>query len=187
MQTETTHFLRDILRQPKELCWTVGHLSGAGAGSDVVGTAAGAIRSARNIFLSGIGSSWHAALNVVPMFAAAARPVYLAEASELLFSGFPADSAMMLISRSGRSIEIVQLLEKAQRSGVKVVGITNAPDGTLATEADYPIVLPVGLDHAISVNTYSTLALAAGILAQMVVDKFDAKDADEIVSAIEEA
>ena len=186
MPSEMTHFLRDILRQPKELRWTLEYLTGAGSGA--IGKAAAATRSARAVYLSGIGSSWHAAVNVAPMFQEATRPVQLVEASELLLFGeLPAESAMIVISRSGRSIEIVQLVEKAKRSGVKVIGITNAPDGTLAKEADFAIVVPVGMDHAISVNTYSTLAAAAGVLAQMAVNKFDAKDASELAVAVEEA
>lgn len=186
MPSEMTHFLRDILRQPKELRWTLEYVTGAGSGA--IGKAAAATRSARAVYLSGIGSSWHAAVNVAPMFQEAARPVQLVEASELLLFGeLPPESAMIVISRSGRSIEIVQLVEKAKRSGVKVIGITNAPDGTLAKEADFAIVVPVGMDHAISVNTYSTLAAAAGVLAQMAVNKFDAKDASELAVAVEEA
>ena len=184
MPSEMTHFLRDILRQPKELRWTLERLTGSGS----MGNAAAAIRGARNMYLSGIGSSWHAAVNVAPMFQEVARPVNLVEASELLlFAELPPESAMIVISRSGRSIEIVQLVEKAKRSGVRVIGITNAPDGTLAGEADFPIVVPIALDHAISVNTYSTLAAAAGVLAQMAMNKFDARDAGELVAVIEEA
>jgi len=186
LSSGTTHFLRDILRQPKELRWTLEHLTGAG--SAAIGNAAIAIRGARNVYLSGIGSSWHAALNVAPMFQEAARPVQLVEASELLlFAELSAESAVIVISRSGRSIEIVQLVEKAKRRGVKVIGVTNAPDGTLAQEADFPIVVPIALDHAISVNTYSTLAAAVGVLAQIAVKKFDAKDAGELVAAVEQA
>jgi glucosamine--fructose-6-phosphate aminotransferase (isomerizing) len=184
MPSEMTYFLRDILRQPKELRWTLERLTG----SEAIGNAAAAIRGARNMYLSGIGSSWHAAVNVAPMFQEAARPGNLVEASELLwFAELPPESAMIVISRSGRSIEIVQLVEKAKRSGVRVIGITNAPDGTLAREADFPIVVPIALDHAISVNTYSTLAAAAGVLAQMAMTKFDARDAGELVAVIEEA
>jgi glucosamine--fructose-6-phosphate aminotransferase (isomerizing) len=186
MTEQTTHFLRDILRQPKELRWTLEHLTGPRAGE--VAKAAAAVRSAGNLFLTGIGSSWHAALNVAPMFNQAGRPVYLVEASELLlFAEFPPDSAMIVISRSGRSIEIVQLAEKAKRGGVKVIGITNATDGMLAREAELPMVVPIELDHAISVNTYSTLAAAAGVLAQRATGKFDAGDAGELLASIDEA
>src|SRR5262245_62670993 len=152
MTKEPTHFLKDILRQPKELRWTLEHLTGSAAAE--VTKAAAAIRGARNVFLTGIGSSWHAALNVAPMFNEAGRPVYLVEASELVsFVEIPADSMIVVISRSGRSIEIVQLVEKAKRSGAKVIGITNAPEGTLAKEANFAIVVAIALDHEISVNT----------------------------------
>ena len=185
MTKEATHFLRDILRQPNELRWTLEHLTGSGAAE--AAKAATAIRGATNVFLTGIGSSWHAALNVAPMFNEAGRPVYLVETSELLlFAEFPADSVMLAISRSGRSIEIVQLAEKAKRSGVKVIGITNVAEGTLAKEADFPIVVPVRLDHAISVNTYSTLAAAAGVLARMATAGFGS-EMSELASAMDEA
>jgi len=185
MTKEATQFLRDILRQPKELRWTLEHL--IGAGSDALAKAAAAASKAKNVFLTGIGSSWHAALNVAPMFNQAGRPAHLVEASELLlFAELSADNAVVVISRSGRSIEVVQLVEKAKRSGAKVIGITNALEGTLAKEADFSIVVPIELDHAISVNTYSTLAAATGALAQAVTIGFGVPEATDLASAVDE-
>jgi glutamine---fructose-6-phosphate transaminase (isomerizing) len=174
-----THFLKDILRQPEELRRAVEVLTGtAGAGAALQGTigkraldaATAAIRGARHVYLTGIGSSWHAALNVGAMFHQRAHPVYLMDADQLLrFAAFPKDSAMIIISRSGKSTEIVQLARKERKAGVTVIGITNAPDSPLAKEAHTAIVVPIAFDHAISVNTYTTLALAAGMLASSVV------------------
>src|SRR5882724_3597547 len=162
-----THFLRDILRQPDELRRTLDYLSGAGNG--VLDAAVAAVRAARHVYLSGIGSSWHAGLNVAALFQVGGRPVYLVDAAELVqFAAIPAGAVLIVISRSGRSVEIVQLLAKARESGATVIGITNAADGALAREAQIAIVVPVALDHAISVNTYTSLALAAGILADSV-------------------
>ena len=159
-----THFLRDILRQPNELQRTIDHLSGAGGGA--LEAAVAAVRAARRVYLSGIGSSWHAGLNVAALFQLGGRPVYLVDAAELVqFAAIPAGAVLIVISRSGRSVEIVQLLAKARESGATIIGITNAADGALAREAQIAIAVPVALDHAISVNTYTTLALAAGILA----------------------
>ena len=162
-----THFLKDILRQPEELRRTLEHLTGpAGAGRGALEAATAAVRGARHVYLTGIGSSWHAALNVSMLFHEHAHPVYLHDAAELLaFAEFPKDSAMILISRSGKSMEIVQLGAKARQAGVTVIGITNVPEGTLAKESQHAVVVPIKLDHAISVNTYTTLALAAGLLA----------------------
>jgi glutamine---fructose-6-phosphate transaminase (isomerizing) len=110
------------------------------------------------------------------------------DAAELLqYAAFPPDSAIIIISRSGRSIEIVQLAAKAKASGATVIGITNSPDGPLAREAQIPIVVPVALDHAISVNTYSTLAATAGILASNVSGSFNAKLAATLSQSIAEA
>ena len=160
----TTHFLRDILRQPGELERAIEYLCRPKLPALVA--AAEAIRGARHIYLTGIGSSWHAALNVGAMFHQHAHPVYLMDADELLrFAAFPKDSAMIIISRSGKSTQIVQLAAKARQAGVNMIGITNAPESPLAKQASTAIVLPITFDHAISVNTYTTLALATGMLA----------------------
>src|SRR5260370_25344402 len=164
---QMTNFLRDIVRQPDELRRTLDYLSGAGRGA--LEAAVAAVRGARNVYLSGIGSSWHAGLNVAALFQLGGRPVYLVDAAELVqFAAIPAGAVLIVISRSGRSVEIVQLLAKARESRATVIGITNAADGALAREAQIAIVVPVALDHAISVNTYTTLALAAGGLAASV-------------------
>jgi glucosamine--fructose-6-phosphate aminotransferase (isomerizing) len=182
----TTHFLRDIFRQPDELQRTIDYLSREGRYS--LDAAAAAIRSARHVYLTGIGSSWHAALNVGTLFYQCARPVYMEDAAELLqFSTFPPDAAIIIISRSGRSIEIVQLIAKARAAGATVIAVTNSPDGPLAKEAQFSIVIPAALDHAISVNTYSTLAAATGILASTVVGSFDAQLASTLSHSIAEA
>ncbi len=175
-----THFLKDILRQPEELQGTIERFAGpTRAGEDARGTPAGrqaleaaaaAIREAPHVYLTGIGSSWHAALNVGAMFHQHAHPVYLQDAAELLqFASFPKNSAVVILSRSGKSVEIVQLAAKARKAGATVIGITNVPDSPLANEAHVPIVVPVALDHAISVNTYTTIALTAGLLASSVI------------------
>src|SRR5437764_11905915 len=114
-KTSETHFLRDILRQPVELERTIEYLSRSGRAS--LDAAVSSIRGARHVYLTGIGSSWHAALNVGAIFFAHGRPVYMQDAGELLqFARLPENSVLIVISRSGRSIEIVQLLEKARES-----------------------------------------------------------------------
>src|SRR5467141_2704213 len=163
-----THFLRDILRQPKELLLTIDFL--LGVGRPVLDAATGAIRGARHVYLTGIGSSWHAALCAGTLFNLGASPVYLYDAAELLeFAEFPRDAVVIVISRSGRSVEIVKLLAKVRERRATVIAITNSADGLLAQGAQIPITIPIELDHAISVNTYSTLAAAAVILASATV------------------
>jgi len=180
-----TRFLRDILRQPGELRRTVGFLRGAGRLR--MEEAAAAIRQARHVYLTGIGSSWHAALSAGPLFSIGARPVYMQDAAELLqFATLPPDAVLIVISRSGRSIEIVQLLAKARASGSTVIALTNSEDAPLAGEAQISLMIPTKLDHGISVNTYSTLAAAAGILASTTVGSFNDELAQSLSQTLQE-
>jgi len=132
-----THFLADILRQPVELQRTIDYLRGAG--NRGLEEAAKAVQNAGHVYLTGIGSSWHVALTAAPLLSVGRRPVYMQDAAELLqFSAIPSGAVMIVISRSGRSIEIVHLLTKARECGAIVIGITNSEDGPLALEAQIP-------------------------------------------------
>lgn len=178
-----THFLRDILRQPTELKRTLDYLGGPGL--SVLNTAVAAVHGTRHVFLTGIGSSWHAALATAPLFYGSGHPVYLRDAPDMLEMGkIPEGSVVIVISRSGKSIEIVQLLAKARQNGATVIGVTNSAEGTLAKEAQIAITVPIELDYAISVNTYSTLALACGALASSVAGTFDTDLAASLVQAL---
>src|SRR5216683_733584 len=177
-----THFLQDILRQPLELQRAINYLRGAGHRR--LAEAAAAVRSARHVYLTGIGSSWHAALTAAPLFSLGGRPVYVQDASELVqFATIPSDAVITVISRTGRSVEVVHLLAKARECGAIVIGVTNSEDGPLAQESQIPIVVATTFDHGISVNTYSTLAAAAGALAGATVGFFD----DALTSSLSHA
>ena len=167
-----TRFLDDILRQPGALTSTLEFLGDAGL--QRLRTAASALGSASHIYMTGIGSSYYAALGAASHFHQASRPVYVLDAAELLhFATFPRNSVLVIISRSGQSIEIVNLLRKAQERETMVIGLTNAENGFLAQQAQMPIVIPADFDHAISVNTYSTLVAAACGLASATLARFD--------------
>jgi glutamine---fructose-6-phosphate transaminase (isomerizing) len=181
-----THFLRDILRQPDELQGTVEYLC-AGV-RPRLDKAADVVRNARHVYLTGIGSSWHAALNAEWLFRRGGFPVYASDAAELLhFDSLPQNSVIIALSRTGRSAEIVKLLPKARQGNGIVIGITNSADGPLAQEAQIPIVVPVTFDHAVSVNTYSTLSATASALASAALGSFDSSLAVSISSALDGA
>jgi glucosamine--fructose-6-phosphate aminotransferase (isomerizing) len=164
-----THFLEDILRQPDELRGVIELLQHGGRTRLM--QAAAALQSAPQVYLTGIGASYNAAVGAVSHFHAAGRPVYLLDAAELLHTAsIPAGSVLIVLSRSGRSIEIVKLLEKARAASATIIGITNFPDGALAEQANFPIVLPVKPDHGISANTYTSLAAGAAAIASVTAE-----------------
>src|ERR1700761_6358729 len=99
-----THFLQDILRQPDELQGVIDLLRGEGR--EPLEKAAGTVRAARHVYLTGIGASYNAAFGAASHFHSAGHPVYLLDAAELLHAAsIPPDSVLIVLSRSGRSIE----------------------------------------------------------------------------------
>jgi len=137
-----------------------------GPGRSALGEARALIYSTRDVIITGIGASWHAALRASALFNLDRRLVFAQEAGELLhFGTIPRGSVVVAISRTGRTIEIVRLLAKAEDSGASVIGITDCADSPLARKATVAIIVPTGLDYAISVATYSTLSIAASALA----------------------
>ena len=183
--TPSTRFMQDIVRQPAEMQRTIDFLTGPG--QDALEQASSLIRSVRDVVITGIGASWNAALSAGALFDLGARPVYMQEAGELLhFTAIPRGAVIVAISRTGRSIEIVQLLAKARASGATIIGITNSADSPLARESAVAIVVPAALDHAISVNAYSTLLIAASALASSATTGFTSV-AKPLLHAIGEA
>ena len=167
-----TFFLQDILRQPAELQRTIDYLRGAGQ-QRLVEAARGCSERPPCLPDRNRQQLARRANRGTPVLAGR-RPVCMHDASELLqFATIPPDAVLLVISRTGRSVEIVHLLEKARESGALVIGVTNSEDGPLAQEAQIPIVVATQLDHGISVNTYSTLAAATGALACATVGTFD--------------
>jgi glucosamine--fructose-6-phosphate aminotransferase (isomerizing) len=167
----TTRFLQDIIRQPAEMLRTIDYLTGPG--QEAMRKATALIQSAPELIITGIGASWNVALGAAALFYSGGRPVYMQEAGQLLhFAAIPRGAVIVAISRTGRSIEIVQLLAKAKGTGAAIIGITNCADSPLAHESAVAIAVPTMLDHGISVNTYSTLLIAASALASSVTTGF---------------
>jgi glutamine---fructose-6-phosphate transaminase (isomerizing) len=167
-----TKLLNDILKQPQELIRALRSLLEKERSR--LDQATFILDQAKHIYLTGIGASWHAAMAAASFFHTAGRPVSLIEASELLrFSLVAPGSAIVIVSRSGRSVEIVNLLGEARGAGAKVVAITNAPDSPLALECDASVCVGLPFDHAVSVTMYTALAMAAGMVASAAVGNMD--------------
>lgn len=154
--------LADILRQPAELRGCAARLRG----SESLRRAGAVLAGADDLIVTGIGASWCAAMAAVSIFERAGRPAEVADASELLHRPiFRPGTALLVLSRSGRSVEIAGLLDLAVRHGLRVVGVTNAPDSPLAARSDVALLLGVGFDHAVSIVTYTAVLLGAVLAA----------------------
>jgi glucosamine--fructose-6-phosphate aminotransferase (isomerizing) len=179
-----TKFLNDILKQPQELIGGLRSLLEKERSR--LDQATFILSQAKSVYLTGIGASWHAAMAAASFFHSAGRPVTLIEASEMLrFSRVAPDSAIVIISRSGRSVEIVNLLSEARSAGAKIVAITNTPDSPLALESDATICAGIPFDHTVSVKMYTALAMAAGLVASAAVGKMDSSLGPSLIGSLQ--
>jgi hypothetical protein len=74
----------------------------------------------------------------------------------------PPDFVVILLLRSGKSVEIVQALGKLRSAGTNVIAVTNVLDSPLAQQGDMCLPLCAKFDHLVSITMYSGLALAGG-------------------------
>src|ERR1700730_13881754 len=143
-----TKLSKDIAREPDELSKTLTFTLGEGKSS--LEEAARILRESAHIYVVGIGSSWNAGIAVQSFFNAFGRPALLCDASEILLYGeIPKNAAMVVLSRSGKSTEIVKLLSKLAATHPRVIAITNPPDSPLALQADVVLKMMATFDHAV--------------------------------------
>jgi glutamine---fructose-6-phosphate transaminase (isomerizing) len=111
------------------------------------------------------GSSDYAAIFARYLLeAVTGRPVALAAPSLVtLYGGEPRlDGWLALgISQSGRTPEIVTVLERYGAAGARTVAVTNDPDSALAAAADVQIELAAGEERAVPATKTFTAQLAA--------------------------
>jgi glucosamine--fructose-6-phosphate aminotransferase (isomerizing) len=162
-------YIQDILAQPQALAATLQQLPQA---EDEIRSLAAHLASRRfsRIVLTGMGSSLAA---LYPLWFKLVRAGYtpiLIETSELLYEAanlITADTLLIVVSQSGRSVEIVRLIE--QQQGATVLAVTNNADSPLAQAAAVAVITAAGAESNVSCKTYVTalaaLALVGDILA----------------------
>ena len=142
-------YLRDLLEQPEAVARTIAGLADE-RGLDRM---AGGLRGGRwrRVVLTGMGSSCYAC-----------RPLYLrllkegvtpvmVEAGELIHyerDWLTPDTLVIAVSQSGRSAEIVRLMECA-RGQSEIVGVTNTADSPLATESTATLLMHAGIESTV--------------------------------------
>jgi len=118
-----SRFLQDCLAEPRELRAILARLLGPQRAA--LEESARLLRAAPLPWIAGMGSSFHGGHAIAAFFDAAGLPVRNADAGELLhFAKLAPASTLLVLSRSGRSIEIVELLKTARSARATVIGVT---------------------------------------------------------------
>ena len=161
-------YLRDILDQPRALDATWRGLKATAALEDVARRLRGG--ELGRVVLTGMGSSH---LGLVPLHLrlveAGLSPVSV-ESSELLYYQrglLGAGTLLVLVSQSGRSAEILRLLEAVRGPDVVTIGVTNTADSPLAREAAAVVATRAGEEATVSCKTYLAAQMALAWLGEV--------------------
>ena len=124
-------------------------------------------RAFTRVVLTAMGGSFHGLWPLYLRLLEQGRPAFMVETSELLHYQRPLlgpGSLLVVVSQSGRSAEVVRLLEEA-RGRATVLAVTNTPDGPLAREAEATLLTHAGAESTVSCKTWVTAQMALQWLA----------------------
>lgn len=120
------------------------------------------------VILSGMGKSGHIARKISATFASTGTPSYFvhpAEASHGDLGMIASDDLCILISNSGETAELGDIVGHVARFSIPMIGISRKPDSTLMRAADLRLTLPDEPEACIigmAPTTSTTLTLALG-------------------------
>lgn len=157
------HFmLKEIYEQPESLASTVAGLEPA-----QLEAVANAVLSARNVYLVGAGTSYHAGLTLaylLPRLRITAIPIISSEYT-IYENLFDRDDVAIAISQSGETIDTIKATRAMREKGVKVVAVTNVVGSTLSRESDAVIYTRAGPEIGVAATkTFTTQVLTLGAL-----------------------
>lgn len=180
----STPLLENILAQPRALQQVADYQFGPGL--PVMVRCAELLRQSKSVVLTGMGASLFAC---TPMRYALARRginAWVIETAELLYFLDPLverDTVVILVSRSGESVETVRLLEHLNQHGCPTIGVVNVPDSTLAAGTTEHILLNNPADQLVAVQTYIATVVTLLLLAAAYFGELDFAKA-EVTSTI---
>ena len=126
------------------------------------------LASGGRVIVSGIGKSGHIGRKIAATLASTGTPSYFvhcAEASHGDLGMITPDDICLLISNSGETSELRDIIYHAKRFSITMIGISSNPDSTMMKAADFRLTLPK-LPEACPIGmaptTSTTLTLALG-------------------------
>jgi glucosamine--fructose-6-phosphate aminotransferase (isomerizing) len=143
------------------------------------------------VVIAARGTSDHAAIYAQYALGALARlPVALATPS--LFSRYASpprlDGALVIgISQSGRSPDVVAVVEEARRQGALTAAMTNDPASPLAVAAQHPLDLRAGAELSVAATKTYTAELTAIAMLAIALGEGDTTEHGEALLRVPDA
>lgn len=136
---------------------------------DSFSKAVGLLMAAKGrVIVSGMGKSGHIARKIAATFASTGTPahfVHPAEASHGDLGMVAEGDVLIVLSNSGETPELADLLAHAKRFGIAMIGITSRDGSTLMRQATVGLLLPQvpeACEKGIVPTTSTTMTLALG-------------------------
>ena len=128
-----------------------------------------AILGARGrVIVSGMGKSGHIARKIAATLASTGTPaqfVHPAEASHGDLGMVTRDDVALVLSNSGETPELADLIAHTRRFSIPLIGVASRPESTLLRQADVALVLPQAAEacgSGVVPTTSTTMTLALG-------------------------
>ena len=137
------------------------------------------------IIVIGIGKSGHVGNKMAATFASLGTPAFFLHAGDAMHGDLgmiSSDDVCILVSYSGKSSELVEILKPINRIGAKTISITGKPESTLAKQTDLHLDIGVRVEAdplGLAPTSSSTATLVLGdALAIAVMENrgFEEKD-----------
>src|SRR5579872_6559198 len=153
-------YFHDLLDQPAALDATLGGLEASQALRELASGLRGG--EFHRVVLTGMGSSYHALHPLNLQLIRYGLTSLMEETSELVYHKsryFDPRTLVIAVSQSGRSAEVLRLLERNQRRA-SVLAVTNTPGSPLALESSATVLTHAGDERSVSCKTYVTALMA---------------------------
>lgn len=131
---------------------------------------------AENIFFAGCGTSFNActlgAYYINKHTGKNAIPVLANNLEELFFDNLTKNDLVFLVSQSGETKDVVNLLRKCEKKKIPTVGLVNVVGSTISNDAD--LVLPIFAGYEVSVpatKTFTNQVILFLIISQFLSGK----------------
>lgn len=120
------------------------------------------------VIVSGMGKSGHVARKIAATLASTGTPaqfVHPAEASHGDLGMVTRDDVALVLSNSGETPELADLIAHTRRFQIPLIGVASRPESTLLKQADVALVLPLAAEACgtgVVPTTSTTMTLALG-------------------------
>jgi glutamine---fructose-6-phosphate transaminase (isomerizing) len=160
-------YFHDLLSQPDSLRDTLEQLTG----SKELRTLASRLQKHKfkNVVLTGMGSSFHGLNPLLLQLSNAGHPAILVETSELIYYRrrlLTADTLLVAVSQSGRSVEMIRLLNE-NHGRAPIIAVTNTAKSPLGRRSTAMVLTRAGEEFSVSCKTYVCALLALKFLGDL--------------------